>query len=446
MSALTDLLLQGPRSAPELRQVLAISQATFSRLVSAHDEVLQFGKARATRYALIKPIRGVSTFPLWQVDEQGNARQFGVLYPCWPQGSCLVALSSGEWQWFDGLPWYLTDLRPQGFLGRAWGRAVATQTHLPDDIRLWQEDEVLYGLRVYMGENAGGWLIGEENYQRWLIAPERVAVAQCDKTSDYARLAEEAIAGDIVGSSAGGEQPKFGCYVQTAQGNQNVLVKFSAREQNTVSERWGDLLIAESIALSVLSATDIDASHATAICCSDTGQVFLESLRFDCVGVHGRRQIVSLEALQSEFVSSPGAWPTVTSQLSAKGIIAEYSHQQTAKIWAFGRLIANSDMHAGNLSFYLSATPMVIAPVYDMLPMSFAPSSSGAMRSEAVDIKVDPTVSKAAWEFALPLAEQFWQRVQDDPRISAGFHDIARAMLEKLTSAAAIIGRLAWRC
>lgn len=54
MSALTDLLLQGPRSAPEMRQSLAISQATFSRLVSAHDEVLQFGKARATRYALIK--------------------------------------------------------------------------------------------------------------------------------------------------------------------------------------------------------------------------------------------------------------------------------------------------------------------------------------------------------------------------------------------------------
>lgn len=442
MSALTDSLLQGPRSASELRQALAISQATFSRLASAHDEVLQFGKARATRYALLKPIRGISSFPLWQIDEQGKARHFGVLYPCWPQGSCLVALSSGEWQWFDGLPWYLTDLRPQGFLGRAWGRAIATQTHLPDDIRLWQEDEVLYGLRAYTGENAGGWLIGEENYQRWLIAPELVAVEQPDKVTRYSWLAEEAIAGDIVGSSAGGEQPKFGCYVQTAQGSQNVLVKFSAREQSIVSERWSDLLTAESIALSVLSGTDIDESHATVIF-SDVGQVFLESLRFDCVGVHGRRQIVSLEALQSEFVSSPGAWPTVTRELAAQRIITEYSHQQTAKIWAFGRLIANSDMHAGNLSFYLSTRPMVIAPVYDMLPMSFAPSSSGAMRSEAVDIKVDTTVSKVAWEFALPLAEQFWQRVQDDPRISAGFHEIAHAMKEKLTSAAAIVRRFA---
>ncbi|SUI10982.1 transcriptional regulator [Salmonella enterica subsp. enterica serovar Gallinarum] len=49
MSALTDLLLQGPSSAAELRSSLAVSQATFSRLVSAHQDVIQFGKARATR-------------------------------------------------------------------------------------------------------------------------------------------------------------------------------------------------------------------------------------------------------------------------------------------------------------------------------------------------------------------------------------------------------------
>ncbi|MGG7053892.1 transcriptional regulator, partial [Salmonella enterica subsp. enterica] len=77
--------------------------------------------------------------PLWQVNAQGQAAKFGVLYPFWPQGSCLVALDTGEWQWFDSLPWYLTDLRPQGFLGRAWGRTVAGYAHLPDDIRLWQE-------------------------------------------------------------------------------------------------------------------------------------------------------------------------------------------------------------------------------------------------------------------------------------------------------------------
>lgn len=63
MSALIDLLLQGPSSAAELRSSLAVSQATFSRLVSAHQDVIQFGKARATRYALVRPVRGVAAFP-----------------------------------------------------------------------------------------------------------------------------------------------------------------------------------------------------------------------------------------------------------------------------------------------------------------------------------------------------------------------------------------------
>lgn len=107
MSALTDLLLQGPRSATELRLSLAISQATFSRLVAAQDGVVQFGKARATRYALLKPVRGVASFPLWRVDSQGTSSQFGVIYPCWPQG----------------------------FLGRAWGGAIAADINLPNDIR-----------------------------------------------------------------------------------------------------------------------------------------------------------------------------------------------------------------------------------------------------------------------------------------------------------------------
>ncbi|PAP21182.1 transcriptional regulator, partial [Salmonella enterica subsp. enterica serovar Enteritidis] len=121
MRALNEMLLQGPRSAAEIRTSLAVSQATISRLVSAHQDVIQLGKARATRYAIVRTVRGVAAFPLWQDNAQGQAAKFGDLYPRWPQGRCLVALDTGEWQWFDSLPWYLTDLRPQGFLGRAWG-------------------------------------------------------------------------------------------------------------------------------------------------------------------------------------------------------------------------------------------------------------------------------------------------------------------------------------
>lgn len=219
-------------------------------------------------------------------------------------------------------------------------------------------------------------------------------------------------------------------------------MKFSARERNAVSERWSDLLIAESIALAVLSAASINASSATAIC-SEGGQVFLESIRFDCTGIRGRRQIVSLEALQGEYASSPGIWPVVTHRLAGQGIIDAVAHQQIEKIWAFGRLIANSDMHAGNLSFYYSDAPMALAPVYDMLPMAYAPAASGMLRYAPVDIRVEATIDKKAWEFALPLAECFWLLVADDKRISAGFQEIARAMVGKLKLAAQTIGRLA---
>ena len=158
MSTLTDLLLHGPQTANSLRQRLGVSQATFSRLVNAQSHVIKAGAARATRYALRRPVRQIHQFPLWQIDDFGQAWRFGELYPIWPQGSCLVILNNGVAQWFDGIPWYLTDLRPQGFLGRTWGRKLAQQAGLPEDIRLWQEEDVLLALSQQVSENLGGWL------------------------------------------------------------------------------------------------------------------------------------------------------------------------------------------------------------------------------------------------------------------------------------------------
>lgn len=440
MSALTDLLLQGPRPAPELRQHLNVSQATFSRLATAEPRVIQFGKARATRYVLLRPVRGIECFPLWRVDEQGQVKRFAELFPCWPQGSCLVQLASGGPQWFDGLPWFLTDLRPQGFLGRSWGRRIAASLGLPEDIRLWQEEDVLYALSAFHGENAGGWLIAEENYQRWITAAVPIAISRSEKLSRYPELAAEALAGEIVGSSAGGEQPKFTCYAQTASGDAHVLVKFSVASDTPVSQRWADLLVAESLALEILNHGGVVAAQAELL--RGDGQVFLESQRFDCVEEAGRRAIVSLEAVQSEFASAPGNWPLVARQLAEQKIIDTSTLQEIENIWAFGRLIGNSDMHAGNLSFFLSAFPLQLTPVYDMLPMGFAPSTAGYVREALPELRFDTTVSKEAWQFALPLAQAFWQRVAADERISAGFRTLAEGMESQLQAIERMIQRL----
>lgn len=64
MLTLTDLLLHGPQPANLLRQRLGVSQATFSRQVNTQNGVIKFGQARATRYALIRPVCGIRRFPV----------------------------------------------------------------------------------------------------------------------------------------------------------------------------------------------------------------------------------------------------------------------------------------------------------------------------------------------------------------------------------------------
>lgn len=442
MSALTDLLLQGPQPANVLRQRLGVSQATFSRLVNAENDVVKFGNARATRYALIRPVRNTREFPLWQIDDAGQAWHFGRLYPVWPQGSCLVILKNGETQWFDGLPWYLTDLRPQGFLGRAWGRRIAQLSGLPEDIRLWQEEDVLWALSQQVPENLGGWLIGDESYRRWFDASTQQPISEASKISVYQELANLALAGEVVGSSAGGEQPKFSCYTQTEMGPMQAIVKFTPPVQNENSQRWSDLLHAEALALNILNQAAIPASRARVLMTSQR-QTFLEVARFDCVGIQGRRGIVSLEAVQCEFVSGPKPWPGAVAELLAQKVVEPFTLRLVQKIWVFGRLIANSDMHAGNLSFFLSDKPLSLAPVYDMLPMAFAPNSTGSMRQEPVAVQIEPGVARDIWLEMLPFAQQFWLEVSQELQISEGFRELARQMAQQLKEAGTRIQRLA---
>ena len=51
----------------------------------------------------------------------------------------------------------------------------------------------------------GDLLPGADSYQRWLIRDTAVAITVEDKTERYAALSVQALAGELVGSSAGGE-------------------------------------------------------------------------------------------------------------------------------------------------------------------------------------------------------------------------------------------------
>lgn len=68
------------------------------------------------------------------------------------------------------------------------------------------------------------------------------------RSTTYPTLARAVSSGEDPGSSAGGEQPKFCTYTDRG----HVIVKFTASDNNAISERWRDLLQAEHLALKVL--------------------------------------------------------------------------------------------------------------------------------------------------------------------------------------------------
>jgi hypothetical protein len=87
----------------------------------------------------------------------------------------------------------------------------------------------------------------------------------------------------------------------------------------------------------------------------------------------------------------------------------------------FGALIANTDRHFGNLAFYDHYDGRFkLAPIYDMLPMLFAPEHSQIV--SRVFSPPDPTSDTVhAYGRARMLAEKYWRACADDDRISKEF-------------------------
>lgn len=241
-----------------------------------------------------------------------------------------------------------------------------------------------------------------------------------------------ASSGDVPGSSAGGEQPKFCTYTERG----HVLVKFSAPDENPVSERWRDLLLAEHLALSVLG---IDTEVF------DFGiQRFLEVPRFDRVGQFGRLGVFSLRALEAEFVGDASAtWPSLVSRLVADGHVHADAVAGSAVLWAFGTLIGNTDMHAGNLSFVSRhGRPYQLAPAYDVLPMGFAPRSGGALVDTLPPASLSASVDGESWREALRLADMFFARACACDGFSSRFYPCIDALRRHIDEAASRIARL----
>ncbi|WHQ75998.1 type II toxin-antitoxin system HipA family toxin YjjJ [Pantoea sp. Lij88] len=424
-----QLLSQGPMPARQLLEKLGVSQPTLSRALNNFgDEIIRIGAGPSIQYALRDTWRGFNSAPIYRISDEGRVKPLGELIPVRPDGFVMqqtdkVSLHS------DGLPWWLFDMRPQGYLGRAYASTYAAGLGLPANPEQWADSEVVRALLAQGHDAIGNLLIGEQARDRFLQMSEPVPV---ERATTFPALAVAAGAGEAPGSSAGGEQPKFCTF--TDQGH--VLVKFSATDDNPVSERWRDLLLAEHFALEVLGVKtevfDFD------------GQRFLEIPRFDRAGLLGRIGIFSLRALDAEFVGNASAiWPVLVNKLVGQKHVHPEAAASTARLWAFGTLIGNTDMHHGNLSFISShGRPYSLAPAYDVLPMGFAPRAGGAIVNELRPASLSDVISGDIWLEALELAEKFYTLACRCDRFSASFAPCLEALRRHLDDARSRIARL----
>lgn len=417
------------RSAPELARMLGVSHQTVGRLLrSAGDRVVHLGAARATRHVARRSLFGAGvTLPLFEVDAEGGVSRLGMLEGL--ADGCIRVAGASLPRWvrgndddgvYPGLPWFLDDLHPSGFLGRMFARDLAATWHCPDDVRVWDE-ELIGRVLLDFGEMLpGNLLVGTAAAGRAHVwTAERVY----DPAAEYPALAREVVAGCIPSSASGGEQPKFTAW---RDGLGHVIVKFSPTGTSDVACRWRDLLRAEYHAMSALAAHGIAAAETHVHQSGD--RVFLESVRFDRRGAFGRLPIFSIGAVDAEFAGIGRDWTRIADALHARGLVDERTRAGIGWLQRFGTAIENSDMHVGNLSLAPSGDGFGLSPVYDMLPMAHAPRH-GELPRPLPRMREDAGASSfARGEAKLPavgeVVRDFLARVRHDRSISEGFRGL----------------------
>ncbi|MDP2229046.1 MAG: type II toxin-antitoxin system HipA family toxin YjjJ [Moraxellaceae bacterium] len=426
-----------PRTAKELATDLDVSQPTLSRALGRlGSQVAVLGQARSTRYALVRGIRDMGhRFPITRIGTDGTPECVGELIALAGE-QFFVQWKAGNSKTFEDLPWFVWDMRPQGFLGRA-----LLQQHpelsLPGRWQDWSSDDILQWLTLYGSSCPGDLIIGEAAFQGWLEREARhqpMAIALPDRTTAYPVLAANTLQGSGYGSSAGGEQPKFSALRMKGDSDyQEVLVKFSPPMDTAAGQRWADLLMCEHLALQLLTEEEADhglATHSELIMAG--GRAFLEVERFDRIGVAGRRGMVSLEAVNAEFLGlKEQTWEAAAAALLAGRQINKADHDALLRRTVFAQLIANTDRHFGNISFFMDdAGRLTLAPAYDMLPMAFAPVNNEVIERAFPTVR-PRTDTLAYWARGQDLAERYWQRVQEDTRISNAFKQVVSTRLSK---------------
>lgn len=418
------LRTRGPLTSRELQVIAGVSQPQISRyLRRLGSDVLKIGRGKNVQYVHTRIIPQVGyKAPLFNVDPRGKLAEGGVLYSIYPKGFYWLSTEPGRSRIFDDLPFFLNDLRPSGFLGRLIPR-THPEWEFPEDVRFWSAESTMKYLTHFGYDLVGDQIIGEIAARKFIeeslkeISNSRIA----NEIEKYEELALQMEAQGVPGSSAGGEHPKF--VTRRPHDGAPVIVKFAAKNINIITQRRVDLLRAEHLAAILLS----EASRAASTRLIEGDKyIFLEIARFDRVLPFGRKGIISLFSLDAEFVGSGESWGVVAQKLSDQNLLDRETVKEIIFREYFGHFIGNTDMHGGNLSFFFERERITgLTPIYDMLPMKYAPIQE-RLSSDTISPPAPSPANIAIWERAKKLAIRYWQQVQATPGFASAFIEIAQ--------------------
>lgn len=426
---------RGIWTAAQLRAATGKSQPAVSRALAqlAADpsgSLLITGAGRSTRYAQVQSIfsRWPGQQPLFATDAAGSSARWGTLFLL-GDGHVRVQreLRFGDFESISQgqLPWFLHSLRPQGFLGRLRGQQLGYASANPDD---WTLGQTLHAILDAEHDAPGAFSLGDETGELLPQAPLDTAL----RGTHYDRIAADVRQTLPAGSSAGGEQPKFVAHLNAPGGYERMVVKFSPPRGTPFGERWHDLLWAEHLALDVLAQGGVSAAASRIV--QSERRTYLESVRFDRIGELGKRHVLPLSAIHAPFVGGPQQhWVASCELLARRGFLSAEDEHRVRLLRDFGRLTGNTDMHFGNLNFFvddlaqLARPQFTLAPVFDMLPMVWRPNEfRDEMGYTPFATPQKPPGSAATWGLALELAVEFWQRLAACEAVKAGFREVAQ--------------------
>ncbi len=422
--SIKEYLKRGPSTSKEIQAATGLSQSSVARrLRELDDNIVQIQDGRSIRYAATCNAFGVNDkIPLGLVDHLGKISVVAYLRPLSHGGYFLQPVTNispllmGETGngLYDGLPYFLYDLRPQGFLGRQISRKMAAHLEeFPSDPRQWTNTHIGKYLISNGDDLPGNFILGEQSILRLARRPYGVTQKL------YPKVAEDVLKGEVPGSSAGGEQPKFTAFSSLYESH--VIVKFSPKDETDIAKRWRDILITEYYAAQIINEEICPAAQTRFL--EAEGRLFLETQRFDRLGVSGRYSMISLQAIDDEFTGLGHNWTRVMGVLKDQGLVRDQDAHVAGQLLYFGQLIHNTDMHLGNLSLFIDGEMFKLLPCYDMCSMGFAPKSVGEVGPFFFDASEipDPELNKNDITRLRRLAYAFWENVLGDEHISSEF-------------------------